>query len=66
MTGSPDDGDLVSAAPKVAVAGLLGWPQEVTPTLRGLDNCHFVILEERVRDSRIRLTRYGVPPISRS
>ncbi|HET7689659.1 MAG TPA: histidine phosphatase family protein [Nocardioidaceae bacterium] len=54
------------ACSKVAVAGLLGWPQDVISTLRGLDNCHFAILEERVRDGRIRLAGYGVPPISRS
>ena len=54
------------ACSKVAVSGLLGWPGEVAPTLRGLDNCHFVTLEQRVCDGRIRLAGYGVPPISRS
>ena len=51
---------------KVAVAGLLGWPAEVAPSLRGLPNCSYALLEERVSDGRLRLAGYGLPPISRT
>jgi len=54
------------ACAKVAIAGLLGWPQRVAATLRGLDNCGFAIIDERARDGRLRLAGYGVPPISRT
>ncbi|MCW2757636.1 MAG: histidine phosphatase family protein [Nocardioidaceae bacterium] len=52
------------ASTKVAVAALLGWPLTLVPTLRGLDNCRWAMLEERPRDGRLRLAAYNVaaPP----
>jgi broad specificity phosphatase PhoE len=63
---SAETGLVVShgACLKVAVGGLLGWPAASVADLRGLDNCHFAALEERVADGRLRLRGYGLPPIS--
>jgi glucosyl-3-phosphoglycerate phosphatase len=48
------------AAIKVAVAGALGWPQhETTPTLKGVDNCAWVTLEEIEHGGRLRLAGYN-------
>ena len=63
---SSDTGLVVThgACLKVALAGLLGWSAEHATALRGLDNCHFAVVEESVSDRRLRLRSYGLPPIS--
>ncbi len=47
------------AAMKVAVAGLLGWPRELTISLKGVDNCAWVVLEEIEHGGRLRLAAYN-------
>lgn len=47
------------AAMKVAVAGLLGWPQGATMSLKGVDNCAWVTLEEIEHGGRLRLAAYN-------
>lgn len=47
------------AALKVAVAGLLGWPREVSFSLKGVDNCAWVIVEEIEHGGRLRLAAYN-------
>jgi probable phosphoglycerate mutase len=44
---------------KVAVTGLLGWPQELTISLKGVDNCAWVTLEEIEHGGRLRLAAYN-------
>ncbi len=44
---------------KVGVVGLLGWPQDQATSLRGIDNCAWVTLEELAHGSRLRLTGYN-------
>ncbi|HSE08696.1 MAG TPA: histidine phosphatase family protein [Nocardioidaceae bacterium] len=59
--GRGETGVVVShgAAAKVAVAGLLGWPQDMTSSLKGLDNCAWVTLEEIEHGGRLRLSAYN-------
>lgn len=47
------------AAMKVAVAGLLGWPRDLTVSLKGVDNCAWVIVEEIEHGGRLRLAAYN-------
>ena len=47
------------AAMKVAVAGLLGWPQDLTISLKGVDNCAWVVVEEIEHGGRLRLAAYN-------
>jgi glucosyl-3-phosphoglycerate phosphatase len=47
------------AAMKVAVAGLLGWPQTLTSSLKGVDNCAWLVLEEIEHGGRLRLAAYN-------
>jgi glucosyl-3-phosphoglycerate phosphatase len=47
------------AAMKVAVAGLLGWPQTQSVTLKHVDNCAWVTLEEVDHGGRLRLVAYN-------
>lgn len=47
------------AAMKVAVAGLLGWPREQTMSLKVVDNCGWVTLEEIEHGGRLRLVAYN-------
>lgn len=44
---------------KVAVAGLLGWPGGLDMTLRGVDNCAWVTVEELGSGGRLRLAGYN-------
>lgn len=47
------------AAMKVAVTGLLGWPRELTSSLKGVDNCAWITLEEIEHGGRLRLAAYN-------
>ena len=47
------------AALKVAVVALLGWPDGLGVTLRGLDNCGWVTVEELGLGGRLRLAGYN-------
>ena len=44
---------------KVGVVGMLGWPDEVARTLRGIDNCAWVTLEELTYGGRLRMSGYN-------
>lgn len=44
---------------KVAVAALLGWPAGLEQTLRGIDNCAWVTVEELGLGGRLRLAGYN-------
>lgn len=59
--GHGETGVVVShgAAMKVALAGLLGWPQDQTASLKGLDNCAWLTLEEIEHGGRLRLAAYN-------
>ena len=56
-----DTGVAVShgAAIRVATAALLGWPDEQFHTLRGLDNCGWVVLREHPEHGLLRLEAYN-------
>ncbi len=47
------------AAIRVATGALLGWPDETFHTLRGLDNCGWVVLQEDPGVSALRLLAYN-------
>jgi broad specificity phosphatase PhoE len=47
------------AALKVGVAALLEWPPALAATLRGVENCAWVTLEESTADGRCRLVDYN-------
>jgi broad specificity phosphatase PhoE len=47
------------AAIKVAVVGLLGWPQDHSVSLKGVDNCAWVTVEEIEHGGRLRLAEYN-------
>ena len=47
------------AALKVGVVGLLGWPGDLATSLRGIDNCAWVTLEELGLGGRLRLVGYN-------
>lgn len=44
---------------KVSLVAFLGWPEEVGSSLRGLDNCGWVVLEEDGAGRGIRLSSYN-------
>jgi broad specificity phosphatase PhoE len=44
---------------KVGVVALLGWPREVAPSLRAIDNCAWVTVEELGLGGRLRLVGYN-------
>jgi broad specificity phosphatase PhoE len=48
------------AALKVALTGLLGWPDAFAAGLQGLTNCHHAVVEEVVDGGRLRLAAYNV------
>lgn len=47
------------AAIKVAVVGLLGWPRHLSGSLKGVDNCAWVTVEEIEHGGRLRLAGYN-------
>lgn len=47
------------ASTRVATAALLGWPDEAFHTLRGLDNCGWVVLQEHGDGGPVRLVAYN-------
>jgi broad specificity phosphatase PhoE len=47
------------AAIRVATGAMLGWPDEQFHTLRGLDNCGWVVLEEHPHGGGLRLGAYN-------
>jgi broad specificity phosphatase PhoE len=47
------------AAIRVATSALLGWPDDQFHTLRGLDNCGWVVLEEHPDAGALRLGAYN-------
>lgn len=47
------------AAMKVAVVGMLGWPQDHTASLKAVDNCAWITLEEIEHGGRLRLAAYN-------
>ncbi len=47
------------AALKVGVVGLLAWPDALTATLRGVDNCGWVTVEETGFGSGLRMSGYN-------
>ena len=50
------------AALKVALLGLLGWPQELSTGLEGVHNCHWVEVRELAAGERLRLAAYNRRP----
>jgi probable phosphoglycerate mutase len=44
---------------KVGVVALLGWPRELAMSLRGIDNCAWVTVEETALGSGLRLVGYN-------
>lgn len=44
---------------KVSLLAFLGWPETVGSTLRGLDNCGWVVLEQEPSGRGIRLASYN-------
>lgn len=44
---------------KVGLAGLLGWSHDLAPSLRGIDNCAWVLVEELEDGGRLRLVSYN-------
>jgi probable phosphoglycerate mutase len=44
---------------KVSLLAFLGWPDSVTDTLRGLDNCGWAVLEADAHGHGIRLASYN-------
>ncbi len=59
----PEDGTGVvishGACLKVCLVAFLGWPEEIGTSLRGLDNCGWVVLEDDVAGRGIRLASYN-------
>ena len=47
------------AALKVAVAGLLGWPEDLAASLKAIDNCAWITVEEIEHGGRLRLAGYN-------
>lgn len=47
------------AALKVAVTGMLGWPGALAASLKAVDNCAWVTLEEIEHGGRLRLAGYN-------
>ncbi len=59
----PDEGTGVvishGACLKVCLVAFLGWPEEIGTSLRGLDNCGWVVLEDDAAGRGIRLASYN-------
>ena len=51
---------------RVATGALLGWPDDQFHSLRGLDNCGWVVLEEHPQVGGLRLGAYNRTPDFRS
>lgn len=51
---------------KAGLVGLLGWPVEQGAQLRGLDNCGWVVLEERPPGGALRMTSYNLTAAGRA
>jgi broad specificity phosphatase PhoE len=47
------------AALKVTLVDLLGWPPSLTGTVRGLDNCGWIVLDDSGEEGRLRLMAYN-------
>ncbi len=47
------------AALKVALVDLLDWPASLTGTVRGLDNCGWIVLDDSGEEGRLRLMAYN-------
>jgi broad specificity phosphatase PhoE len=47
------------AAARVAVGAVLGWPDDLFHTLRGLDNCAWAVIEEHPEIGALRLGAYN-------
>jgi glucosyl-3-phosphoglycerate phosphatase len=47
------------AAIRVATGALLGWPEDQFHTLRGLENCGWVVLQEHPETDDLRLVAYN-------
>jgi probable phosphoglycerate mutase len=47
------------AALKVALCALLGWPDTLAGTVRGLDNCGWIVLDDSGDEGRFRLMAYN-------
>lgn len=47
------------AALKVSLVAFLGWPEEIGSSLRGLDNCGWVVLEQDPAGRGVRLVAYN-------
>lgn len=68
LDGLPEDGTGIAvmhgACARVAVAGLLDWPDQVLRGLRGLDNCGWAVLDADAEHG-LRLVAYNrTAPIS--
>jgi glucosyl-3-phosphoglycerate phosphatase len=50
---------LHGACLKVGLMAMLGWPWELSRSLRGLDNCGFSVLAESGPNGELRLTSYN-------
>ncbi len=48
------------AALRLALAGVLGWPDDLVRSLGVLDNCHWATVEVTPAEGRRRLAAYGV------
>jgi probable phosphoglycerate mutase len=59
--GAGETGVVVThgACLKIGVVALLDWPRELAPSLRGIDNCAWVTLEEAGLGGRLRLVGYN-------
>jgi broad specificity phosphatase PhoE len=44
---------------KVGLAELLGWPRSMVPSLKGLDNCGWAVVHERMAGGHLRLEAYN-------
>ncbi|MFL6156310.1 MAG: histidine phosphatase family protein [Marmoricola sp.] len=62
-TGTEPGGTTVvishGACLKVVLLAFLGWPEELGPTVRGLDNCGWVVLEDDPNGRGVRLSSYN-------
>jgi probable phosphoglycerate mutase len=60
---TPEDGTTVvvchGASSKVALLAFLGWPDSLMQTLRGLDNCGWLVVEDDAMGRGIRLASYN-------